>query len=130
MRGKKSQSWSVDVVIACIIFIGAFFAFYALLNKSTTPNLADLRDDASILIREIASPEAPLRVVDNNELNITKINDMKNLTYDELKRRLRINSDFCIFLENENGELILLNNSYRGVGAPTISLNGTPCDQY
>ena len=118
----------MDVIIASIVFMAAFFAFYALLNRNTTLGPEELKDEASILIREMSSPDAPLRIIDNNELNITKLNDLKNLTYNELKRRLRVSSDFCIFLENERGELILLNNSYKGIGAPSINISGTPCN--
>jgi hypothetical protein len=126
---RKAQSWSIDVVIGSVIFIGAFFTFYYLLGSGTSLTIDDLKDEASIVIKELASPSAAIRLVDNNEINISRIEEVKNLTYEELKRRLRIQSDFCIFLENEKGELVLLNNSYRGIGSPTINISGTPCSQ-
>jgi len=30
MRRKKSQAWSMDIIFAVVIFIGAFFTFYFL----------------------------------------------------------------------------------------------------
>ena len=126
---RKAQSWSIDVIIGSIIFIAAFFTFYYLLDSGTDLSIDDLKDEASIVIKGLSSSSAAVRLVDNNEINISKIEEVKNLTYEELKKRLRIQSDFCIFLENENGELVLLNNSYRGIGASSINLSGTPCSQ-
>ena len=126
---KKAQSWSVDVVLGSIIFIVAFFAFYSLLNASTNPTVEDLKNDAAIVIREVAADDSTLSIVHNNEINITKVMELKNYTYDELKRMMRIQSDFCIYLENEKGEIVLINNSYKGVGAPSINISGTPCNE-
>ena len=126
---KKAQSWSVDVVLGSIIFIVAFFAFYSLLNANTNPTVDDLKNDAATVIREVATDDSRFSVVHNNEVNITRIMELKNYTYDELKMIMRIQSDFCIYFENEKGVVVLINNSYKGVGAPTINISGTPCNE-
>ena len=126
---QKAQSWSVDVILGSIVFIAAFFAFYALLNAGTAPTVNDLKSDASIVVKEVASQDTPFRIVDNNEVNISRLVDLKNYTYSDLKRKMRIGSDFCIYFENENGDVILINNTYKGIGSPNINLSGTPCSQ-
>ena len=125
----KAQSWSIDIILAVIIFIGTFFVFYTLLNINPNVKASALKEEASIVIRQVASGDTSIRIVDNNELNITKLNELKNLSYDELKRRLRIEGDFCIYIEDEKGNLMLINNSYKGIGSPIINLSGTPCSQ-
>lgn len=126
---KKAQSWSIDIALGVIIFIGAFFIFYALLNSNPNTKANDLREEASIVIKQVTSEGSLIRVVDGNEINISKLNELKNLSYDELKKRLRIEGDFCIYLEDDKGNLVLINNSYRGIGAQSINLSGTPCSQ-
>jgi hypothetical protein len=125
----KSQSWSIDIALGVIIFIAAFFIFYALLGQNPSKKASSLKEEASTVIKQVASEEAPVSIIDNNVVNISKLNQLKNLSYDELKRRLRVEGDFCIYLEDEKGNLILINNSYKGIGSPDINLSGTPCSQ-
>jgi len=119
----------MDIALGVIVFMAAFFIFYSLLNASPNEKSVNLKEEASIVIKQIGSGDASIRFIDNNEVNITKVNELKNLSYDELKRRLRIESDFCIYFEDDKGYIVLINNSYKGIGAPNINLSGTPCSQ-
>ena len=126
---SKAQSWSIDIIIGIIVFIAAFFIFYELLNQNPNTRADSLKEDASIIIKQITTKDGAVRIVDGNEINVSRLNDLKNLSYDELKRRLRIEGDFCIYFEDKNGNLVLINNSYRGIGSASINLSGTPCSQ-
>lgn len=125
----KAQSWSVDIVLGVIVFMAAFFIFYALLSANPNIKARSLNEEASVIIKQIASGDSSIRIIDNNEINISRTNELKNLSYDELKRRLRVEGDFCIYFEDEKGYLVLINNSYKGIGAPSINVSGTPCSQ-
>lgn len=129
MAIKQSQSWSIDIVLGVIVFMAAFFIFYSLLDSNPSAKASSLKEQASSVIRQIGSEENPLSIVIDNEVNTSRLNELKNLTYDELKRRLRIEGDFCIYIEDEKGNLVLINNSYKGIGSPDINLSGTPCSQ-
>lgn len=109
--------------------MAAFFIFYTMLNTNQSATASDLKEEASIVIKQVASEDNPLRIVNHNEINVSRINDLKNVSYEELKRRLRIKSDFCIYFEDDKGYIVIINNSYKGVGAPTINISGTPCSQ-
>ena len=127
---SKAQSWSIDITLGIIIFVAAFLIFYTLLNANPNTKVRTLKDEASTIIKQIASEEASIKIVDNNnEINLSRAGKLKNLNYDELKRRLRVEDDFCIFFEDQQGDIILINNSYRGIGAPTINVGGVPCSQ-
>lgn len=126
---SKAQSWSIDVTLGVIIFIAAFFIFYSLLNANPNAKAGNLKEEASIIVKQVTSEDSLVRVIDGNEINITKLNELKNLSYDELKRRLRVESDFCLYFEDEKGYIVLINNSYKGIGAQAINLSGTPCSQ-
>ena len=125
---SKAQTWSIDVILGVILFLSAFFIFYSLLNQNF--NKTDsLKQEASSVIKEVSSGDSLIRIVDNNELNITRIGMLKNISYDELKFKFRIEGDFCIYIEDEEGNLVLINNSYRSIGSPMINVSGVPCSQ-
>ena len=126
---KKAQSWSTDIALGVIIFMVAFFIFYALLNANTNTKASNLKEDAYIVVRQITSKDSIIRVVDGNEVNINKLNELKNLSYDDLKRKFRVEGNFCIYFEDDKGNFVIINNSYKGIGAPSINLSGTPCSQ-
>ena len=109
--------------------VRAFFIFYSLLGQNFNIKADSLKQEASSVIKEVSSGESLIRIVDNNEVNVTKIGMLKNISYDELKFRFRIEGDFCIYIEDDNGNLVLINNSYRSIGAPTINVSGVPCSQ-
>ena len=125
----KAQSWYIDIVLGVILFMAALFIFYSLLNSNTGAKASNLKEEASLVIRQIGSEESPLSIVEDKEINLSRLNELKNLSYGELKRRLRIEGDFCIYIEDENGNIVLINNSYKGIGSPDINLSGTPCSQ-
>jgi len=126
---KKSQSWSIDIILGVVVFMAAFFVFYALLNADQSSKAGNLKEEASTIIKQVTSGDSLVRVIDGNDVNVSRLNELKNLSYEELKRRLKIEGDFCIYFEDENGKIILINNSYRGIGAATINLSGAPCSQ-
>ena len=126
---KRAQTWSVDVILGLIIFVGAFFIFYAVLNQNPNTKVKNLKEDASTVIKQVSSDNSQLRIVDGNEINISRAGELKNLSYDDLKRRLRIDGDVCIYIEDENGNVILINNSYQAIGSPNINITGVPCSQ-
>ena len=126
---KKAQTWSVDIILGILVFMGAFIIFYAVLNQSPNTKVKNLKQEASIVIKQVSSDDTQLRIIDQNELNISRAGELKNLSYEELQKRLRIEGDFCIYIEDENGNVILINNSYRGIGSPDINITGIPCSQ-
>ena len=125
----KAQSWSLDITLAIIVFIVAFFIVYGLLNESPNTRISAMREEASIILQQIVSSDAPYRIIDSDEVNTSKLNELKNTSYDELRRILRIEGDFCIFMEDDKGYIVLINNSYIGIGSPNIILAGIPCSQ-
>jgi hypothetical protein len=129
MIKKKAQSWSIDITLAVIVFVSAFLLFYATIGGDSSSRIAQLKDEALTIIEQLVSDESPLDVATVNEINESRLIELKNLTYEELKRRFRVEGDFCIYLEDSDGYFILINNSYRGIGAPTINLSKTPCSQ-
>lgn len=129
MLRRKSQAWSVDVILAVVIFMGAFFLYYAIANSSSSSDVTALKADASSVIKQVSNEGDPLSIVSKQEINITKVSELKDMNYDELKSQFRVEGNFCIYIEDEKGNLVLINDSYRGVGSENINISGVPCSQ-
>lgn len=109
----------MDIMLAFIIFIGTIFVFYSIISNKQDGKEDELREDA-------------LRVLEN--LNITEnTNQLEELLgedYSQLKKKLRIKNEFCIFLEDEEGNIIYINPedpNQPGIGSGKINISGEPC---
>ena len=129
MPRRKSQAWSVDVILAVVIFMGSFFLYYAIANSDPGSEIAGLKADANSVIKQVSNEGSALNIVSEQEINLSKIGELKNLNYDDLKSQLRVDGDFCIYIEDEKGNLVLINDSYRGIGSQNINISGVPCSQ-
>ena len=116
-------------MLAVVLFMGAFFLFYGILYDEPSEKAVRLREEASQIVKQISSGDAALRIIEKNEINLSKIAELKNLSYDELKSMLRIEGDFCIYPEDEKGSIVVLNNTYKGIGSSTINISNTPCNE-
>ena len=119
----------MDIALGVVIFMAAFFIFYSLLNANPNAKVGNLKEEASIIIKQLISGNAPPKITDGNVVNISKVNQLKNISYDELKSRFRVENDFCIYMGDDEGNIVLIDNSYKGIGAPNINISGTPCSQ-
>ena len=126
---KKSQSWSVDVILAVILFMGSFFLFYGLLSEGPEEKAKNLRNDASVVMKQVSSEGVPVNFLYRQQVNASRMNELKNLSYGELKEMFRVEGDFCIYLEDESGYVLIINNNYKGIGSPNINISNTPCNE-
>ena len=129
MLKKKSQAWSMDVILAVVIFIGAFFLYYVLASSNRGEKTGNLKEDALSVLKQISSEGSSLKIIDRQTINDTKIGELKNMNYDQLKNTLRVNGDFCIYIEDDQGKIVPINQSYMGVGSSSMNISGIPCGQ-
>lgn len=108
----KAQSWSIDVALGVLVFIVAFFIVYALSGSNPNEKASSLKQDASVVIKQVSSQQ--------------ELNDLKSSSYKDLKQKFKVDGDFCIYLEDEKGNLIPMGNQ-RGIGSSDITLAGLPC---
>ncbi len=116
-------------MLGLLIFVGAFFIFYAVLYQNPNTEVKNLKEEASTVIKQVSADNSQLRIVDGNEINLSRAGELKNLSYEELKKMLRVENDVCIYIEDEDGNIILINDSYRAIGSPDINVTGVPCSQ-
>jgi len=125
---KTSQAFSMDIMIAIIIFIGTIFVFYSVIYSKQDNKVEDLQDEASIVLKNVVSEDSDVGIVDGTEVNETKLRQLLGEDYATIKERIRVESDFCIFLEDENGDIIYISPGQPGVGSNKIRISDVPCD--
>jgi predicted transcriptional regulator len=113
---KTSQAWSMDIMIAMVIFIGVIFVFYSILSTNGGDKTGELKDDALIIAENI-----------NITKNISYIEELLGEDYSELKKKLRVKNEFCIFIEDEEGNVIYLSQDQPGIGSGKINISDVPC---
>lgn len=126
-RTKKSQAFSMDIMLAIVIFLGAIFITYLMLQGGKGGTAKQLEQDASTVLDNLASSDNELGIVDGVEINETKIQQLIDSTYPELKQKMRAGNDFCIFLEDDQGDIIYISNQ-AGIGSGKIKISDTPCE--
>jgi len=113
---KKSQAWSMDIMIALVIFIGVIFVFYSILSTNGDNKIKELKDDALIVAENI-----------DLTMDSSQIEELLGEDYLELKKKLRVKNEFCIFLEDEEGNVIYLSQDRPGIGSGKIKISEVKC---
>lgn len=79
------------------------------------------------LANRLLSQTDKASIVDSrNAVNQKLLVEISNLDYDELQRLFGISEEFCLVLEDDRGEVILVDGKY-GVGSTGIFVNGIAC---
>jgi len=124
---KTSQAWSMDIMIAIVLFIGTIFVFYSVLSAKQSPKTDELQDDASIVLESIVSEDSDIGILNGAEVNETKLEELLGMEYSEIKKKMRVENEFCIFLEDEEGNVIYITQDQPGIGSQEIEIGGKPC---
>ena len=123
----KSQAFSMDIMIAVIIFIGTIFIFYSIISGGEESKIDELEDDASIVMENIATEDSAVRITEGMAVDQEKLEDLLQMEYSEIKEKLRVENDFCIFLEDGEGNIIYLEAGKPGIGSDKIKVSDVPC---
>jgi hypothetical protein len=130
---ERAQIWSIDVLLATVIFISIMIIFYVTIHTGSKPTIEDLQAEAAYLKTEFEQ-NRDYSFITEDQINSTKFEqfvDATTLKYEDVKDDLGIKGDFCIYLEDENGNLVIIRNStganLTGVGNENINISGTLC---
>lgn len=125
---KRSQAVSMDVMLAIVIFIGTIFVFYAIFNTNQTDTAKELEKDASKVLKSVSSKGSNVGIIDGIEINEAKLEQLLGENYETIKEKIRAEKDFCIFLEDESGDIVYLSPGQTGIGSSNIIISDVPCN--
>jgi len=123
----NGQVWSMDLIIAVVVFLLAVGVFYFLTNHRANADQSKLQIESQLIANKVTGEEA-VSIVNGGAVDEQKLSNLANIPYDELKSRLGLSDDFCIVLLDQNGAVILVGNGTEqrvGIGNGNLTLNLT-----
>lgn len=139
---NKAQVLSMDLLLGLTVFIVIFIAIFGFLNYIAADSIPiQIKEESELILSSIESQNSPLGFIENNQINKAKLDTISNpQSYENLKAVIGTKYNFCIFLEDENGNLLNLNgdiadleNDQVGIGdssltdADNLKINYVPC---
>jgi len=126
---KKSQIWSFDAIIGVIIFVGAFFTFYFLLKPQLDKPIDNLSKEAELIAEQLLSESSPLYVIKDGKIDEIRLQELLDEEFSSLKSKIRVKGDFCIHMEDQDGNIIYIgkNKDVTGIGSSEITISGVEC---
>jgi len=135
----KGQAWHTDFIIGAVIFTGMLAVFFTQINQFEEPEdlvLGSLLGQASSISSELLSRGFPTDWNESNairiglvssphRIDVSKLNSLLNVPYDDARSLLRVTDEFFFFFE-KNGCLLALDGNY-GYGHPDVSVSGSGC---
>ena len=101
----KRLNFKIDEIT--LVFIVAVIAVIVVVyNKLSEPTGMEAEKITEMILDEHSISFANNGIVDEN-----KLEEIKNMGYDEFKKSLNVKNDFCIYLEDGNGNIILAKGS-------------------
>jgi len=108
---KKPRKWKVDELTIVLIVAIAIIVLSVFLKGSHS----EKKSAEEITVKLISDPKMSL--IRNGQLDQAKLNAIQNMDYDSLKTSLESNNDFCLYIEDEQGNVLLSKESAELKGA-------------
>lgn len=130
---RRGQAWSVDLVVGVLIFLLVIGLFYSLLSRNINDDTTQLKVESETVANKL-SDNTMNSLLTNGEVDPEKMKTFTEKEISELKAELGVNNDFCIFFEDDTGNIvpIIINDSgtqkvYYSIGSKEINVSGHEC---
>lgn len=131
MVRKRGQVWSMDLIVAVLVFLLAVSIFLFFTNERVDERESKLVVESENAADSILSA-SETGILEGDAVNESKLEEMVALSqtpegYQRLKEQLGVQNDFCVVLLDDNENVILLSNgtTHDIVGFGSEELNVT-----
>lgn len=127
----KAQTVSFDALIGVALFVVAVIFFFYMTGKESGGKQAESVEKESEKISEVlVSPQNTTgTLVSGSKVIVEKLEEISNLDYALLKAHLGVKSDFCIFFEDEKGNIVPVSENRVGIGNAQVNISGVACNE-
>lgn len=126
---KKGQTWSTDAVVAVILFFtSAILLFYLAGPAANNKETGKLQSESNRFSSTLSSENFTLVLVKGTQIEDEDLGRTINFSYESLKGTLGVNSEFCIYLEDSEGNLIPMQGKV-GIGSSFVNISGKGCNE-
>ena len=120
MKTRRAQSLSFDAIAAVILFIIVLTVILVYVNSSGNTTERDKLQREALVVSQgliVSSQTNNQTLVKNGQIDMNKYDQLRkdvindeNGGYAGVKDMLGITSEYCIYLEDQNGSIVLLND--------------------
>lgn len=128
---KKAQTWSTDVIIGVVLFfVAVILLFYLTGPIAENRRAAKLQSESEKLPSLLSSRQnLTAAFIDGSKVDVGKLAGASIISYENLKSLLGIESEFCVYFEDEKGNVVPVQGNRIGVGSPLVNLSGKGCNE-
>lgn len=118
---KRGQTFSTDALVAVVIFILAGMLLFYLIGPAAKNKISDK------LQLEAQKLPGILSANQGKKVDETKLAEILLLSYENVKTLVGMDSDFCIYFEDDHGNIVPAGNKI-GIGSPLANFSGKACN--
>ena len=133
---RRGQAWSMDLVIGVMIFLLEIGLFFVLFRTSTSKDTTELKIASEIISTKLVTSPT-VGIVTDDQIDRDRVQTLflrleEPDGYEALKDDFGVRGEFCVYLEDDQGNLVNITNSTHtaaglGSGSDELLLSGTPC---
>ena len=98
----KKPNFKIDEIL--LVFIVAVIIIVIGMYEKASQPVSPL--EAEKIAEDILNGNV-VGLIEGGEINALKLQEIQDIDYDDLKELLNAKNDFCIYIEDENGNIIL-----------------------
>ena len=110
---------------ALVIFM-LLLAVVLVLMSNNSVNDYTVEQDRNTLVNKLVSSQEKVSIVDGGAVDDNKLRELLSLSYPELKQELGVKSDFAIYFEDGEGNIIEVLDT-ACIGSENVKVNGQKC---
>ena len=84
-------------------------------------------NEADMVIAKLTDSRESISLIKSNEVDVEKLKMLHDGNYGLVKAMLGVKKDFCVYFEDQDGNLIKVDSLGYGIGSSNIYINGEPC---
>lgn len=124
----RGQVTSTDALLAAVIFLVVFILAAVLISDLfQSPIDLRLRTESQRILETVSSGVGQGSFIDGSEVDPQVIAELLSMSYSDLRALYGTEYDFCIYFEDQDGNIIMINETSAGLGDPSVNVSGLPC---
>lgn len=131
LQDNKGQTVSTDALIGIALFLIVVIFFISVgTDLFVEDESISVEKDATQLSSAVETSKGSSALIDGIKVDEVALDDLSNLSYNELKDALGTEADFCIFFEDGEGNIVPINNEtsgLSGIGSADVVVAGNYC---
>ena len=120
---KMKNILNFEKALFLVFVISIMALIYTTSNHRYSKNLSE----ADIVISKLTDGDNDISLIKSNEVDLKKLETFHRMSYSQAKEMLGVKKDFCIYFEDEKGNLMKMDSLGYGIGSSSIYINGKPC---